>query len=315
VLGNWSGVGSSYPSTQGNNAAQAPNSVTFDTIVKYGNGISNTPFAGATGLMTVTSNANIAYPGISGGVLTGASNTYSVTNISTSHGNNTVPISDGSGNVDVTALKVNGTVAITAVSGTSLNIYTPGYTTSPVIQTTGTTSGNATITMPVIVDNSAGTLYASKIYASNTLSSTAAGSITGAWTLNGTWQATYADLAEKYEGDAEYEPGTVVVFGGEKEVTVTSTVNDTRLAGVVSTEPAYIMNGEQKGIAITVALAGRVPCKVVGKVKKGDMLTTAGMLGYACKAVSPTLGAIIGKALEDKDYSEAGVIEVAVGRN
>ena len=140
--------------------------------------------------------------------------------------------------------------------------------------------------------------------------------VTGTWTLNSgaSFQATYADLAEYYEGDQEYESGTVLVFGGSKEVTTTTQINDTRSAGVVTTNPAYTMNQDQKGIRVCIALAGRVPCKVVGRVKKGDMLTTSATPGYAVKALNPTLGSIIGKALEDKDYGEAGVIQVAVGR-
>ena len=127
-------------------------------------------------------------------------------------------------------------------------------------------------------------------------------------------QATYADLAEYYEGDQEYEPGTVLVFGGEKEVTTTTFRDDTRAAGVVTTNPAYIMNNEQKGIKVCIALAGRVPVRVVGRVKKGDMLTTSSTPGYAVKALDPKLGSIIGKALEDKDNGEAGIIQVAIGR-
>jgi hypothetical protein len=145
-------------------------------------------------------------------------------------------------------------------------------------------------------------------------SSVTAGTITGAWGINGTLAATYSDLAEFYEGDQEYEPGTVLIFGGDKEVTTTTTMNDTRSAGVVTTDPAYIMNKDQKGIKVCIALAGRIPCKVIGRVKKGDLLTTSATPGYAVRASTPTLGAIIGKALEDKDYGEAGVIQVAVGR-
>ena len=142
------------------------------------------------------------------------------------------------------------------------------------------------------------------------------GLVKGKWTLDAgaQFEATYADLAEYYEGDQEYEPGTVLVFGGDKEVTTTTQLNDTRSAGVVSTDPAYTMNHAQTGIRVCIALAGRVPCKVVGRVKKGDMLTTAATPGYAVKALNPTLGSIIGKALEDKDYGEAGVIQVAIGR-
>jgi len=149
-----------------------------------------------------------------------------------------------------------------------------------------------------------------------TANNSGTGVVKGAWALDtgAKFEATYADLAEYYEGDQEYEPGTVLVFGGDKEVTTTKSMNDTRSAGVVSTDPAYTMNHAQTGIRVCIALAGRVPCKVVGRVKKGDMLTTAATPGYAVKALNPTLGSIIGKALEDKDYGEAGVIQVAVGR-
>ena len=142
------------------------------------------------------------------------------------------------------------------------------------------------------------------------------GTITGTWGLaaGSTLTATYADLAEFYEGDQTYEAGTVLVFGGEKEVTTTTQMNDTRSAGVVTTNPAYVMNGEQTGIKVCIALAGRVPVKVIGRVKKGDMLTTSATAGYAVKANDPKLGSIIGKALEDKDNGEAGVIQVAIGR-
>ena len=141
--------------------------------------------------------------------------------------------------------------------------------------------------------------------------------MTGTFTLTGSskLQATYAgDLAEYYEGDAEYEPGTVLVFGGDKEVTTTDAMNDTRVAGVVSTDAAYMMYGACPGFKNLVALAGRVPCKVVGRVKKGDLLTTSSTPGYAVKANDPKLGSIIGKALQDKDSGEAGIIEVAIGR-
>ena len=88
-----------------------------------------------------------------------------------------------------------------------------------------------------------------------------------------------------------------------------------KVAGVVSTQPAYMMNqGLQGDTVVQLALLGRVPCKVVGKVKKGDMLTTAGVAGYACKAINPTLGAVIGKALEDFN-GESGIIEVVVGKH
>ena len=74
------------------------------------------------------------------------------------------------------------------------------------------------------------------------------------------------------------------------------------------------MNEGLKGTKVCIALQGRVPCRVVGKIKKGELLTTAGIKGHAAKAIDPKVGTIIGKALEDKNYAESGVIEVAVGR-
>ena len=140
------------------------------------------------------------------------------------------------------------------------------------------------------------------------------GVISGSWTLasGSTLQSTYADY---YEADKEYDAGTVMVFGGNKEVTNSTTVNDTKVAGVVTTDPAYVMNINQTGIKSCIALAGRVPCKVIGKTKKGDLLTTSNSPGYAIKALDPKLGSIIGKALENKDYGEAGIIEISVWRS
>ena len=74
------------------------------------------------------------------------------------------------------------------------------------------------------------------------------------------------------------------------------------------------MNSEQTGIKVCIALAGRIPVQVIGTVKKGDMLTTSDIPGFATKATNPILGAIIGKALENKTYAEPGVIQVAVSR-
>jgi len=95
-------------------------------------------------------------------------------------------------------------------------------------------------------------------------------------------ESYYADLAENYLGDAEYEPGTVLVFGGSAEVTTTDIRSDRRVAGVVSTNPAHLMNSQLEGTYVTaIALQGRVPCKVIGRVNKGDMLVAAAIPGYA----------------------------------
>jgi hypothetical protein len=125
--------------------------------------------------------------------------------------------------------------------------------------------------------------------------------------------AQYADLAEHYAADAEYAPGTVVIFGGKSEITVSDVSHDTRVAGVVSSQPAYVMNAQNPGTL--VALAGRVPCQVQGPVNKGDRLVnrTAGTAGRFDPAQGE-LGCIIGKSLEDITDDRVALIEISVGR-
>jgi hypothetical protein len=124
--------------------------------------------------------------------------------------------------------------------------------------------------------------------------------------------AQYADLAENYLADSIYEPGTVVEFGGEFEVTVAAN-ETTSVAGVISQNPAYLMNSELTGKYVAaVALQGRVPCKVIGTVKKGDMLVSAGN-GFAKSKSKPEIGTVIGKSLEDF-HGETGMIEAVIGR-
>ena len=127
--------------------------------------------------------------------------------------------------------------------------------------------------------------------------------------------AKYADLAEKYTSDTEITPGQVVVFGGDKEVTLTDEYADTRIAGVVSTDPGFLMNGKLED-GYPIAMTGRVPCFVMGPVSKGDIVTSSNIKGVATKLqkgdFSP--GCIIGKSLEEHLDETVKVIEVVVGR-
>jgi hypothetical protein len=127
--------------------------------------------------------------------------------------------------------------------------------------------------------------------------------------------ALYADLAERYAADDVYEPGTVLVIGGEKEVTISTFAGDTAVAGIVSTKPALMMNSEAGNDETHpyIALKGRVPCKVWGYIRKGDLLMTSEYPGYACKSITvdDSPNAIIAKALEDQ-LEGFGVIEVMV---
>jgi hypothetical protein len=130
--------------------------------------------------------------------------------------------------------------------------------------------------------------------------------------------AQYADLAENYLADAEYEPGTVLVFGGEAEVTAAITYDSTRVAGVVTTQPAHVMNSHLEGPNVAcIALRGRVPVKVKGVVRKGDVLVSAGegFVGYAVAALYPRdvpAAAMVGKAIGDKLDAGPGVVEALI---
>ena len=130
-----------------------------------------------------------------------------------------------------------------------------------------------------------------------------------------TVEATYADLAERYEADAEYEPGTVVVFDGDKEITTTDVEADYKVAGVISTDPGLKMNsnaGEDKTHPY-VALKGRVPCKIIGPVKKGDLIVTSKTPGYGVSVGGADMGrSVFAKSLVNNDDSGEKVIEVAI---
>jgi hypothetical protein len=200
----------------------------------------------------------------------------------------------------VAGANVSGQVSSAASAGSAATAGTVTTAAQPNITSVGTLTSLAV----------SGALNSTNI---TTGANTTAGSITGTWTLSAgsTLQATYADLAEYYESDRNYEPGTVLAFGGTKEVTLAED-GTTRVAGVVSTNPAYAMNANCHGIAVAIALQGRVPTKVRGTVRKGDMMISAGS-GFARPWNSPLMGTVIGKALENFDGIE-GVIEIAVGR-
>ena len=151
--------------------------------------------------------------------------------------------------------------------------------------------------------NTAVTLYANGTVAGEYFSGSAA-SVGG------------ADLAERYEADAIYEPGTVVVIGGLVEITIARNFADPRVAGVISTAPGLRMN-DRAGPSTThplVALKGRIPCKVIGPIAKGDLLVTSATPGHAqaigSAEVSPA--AILGRALQDFPGSGTGTIEIKV---
>ena len=183
-----------------------------------------------------------------------------------------------------------------------------GYTTN-VGDITGVTAGTNL--------NGGGTTGTPTINLDTTLTGMTAATFSGTVTANlfsGTaTSARYADLAEKYTSDVVYPAGTVVVFGGVKEITHCTNENSHKVAGIISTDPAYMMNSEADGQY--VALRGRVPCMVVGKVLKGDVLITSSTPGHAMASDQPHfVGAacIVGKAISSKDTDGPGIVEVLV---
>jgi hypothetical protein len=185
-------------------------------------------------------------------------------------------------------------------SGFTTNV---GDITNVAVSGTGLSGGGSSGAV-TISSNATSANTASTIVARDGSGNFSAGVITATATA-----ARYADLAERYLADADIEPGTVVCFGGEAEVTACNQESHHAVAGVVSTDPAYLMNAEADGVA--VALCGRVPCKVSGPVAKGDLLVSSNIAGHAKSDNNAGPGRIIGKAIGSSEGGEA-VIEVLV---
>jgi hypothetical protein len=201
-------------------------------------------------------------------------------------------------------LEVNGTIKATSIEASATGDVTGNLTgniTSTGANTMGTLTVNGTLTSQAIVPATDATYdIGTSLKGYNTVYAKAT-------------SAQYADLAEIYESDADYEVGTVVIFGGEKEITISKEGNDIRVAGVISENPAYLMNDKATGLP--VALMGKVKCRVVGHINKGDMLSSHPTHnGVAKKTHDPQVGEVIGKALEDYDSEEIGTINIVVGR-
>jgi hypothetical protein len=174
---------------------------------------------------------------------------------------------------------------------------------------------NATSNVTGAIRVTGGIGLTGNIYTSGNI--TAVGNVTGSYFVGTAITAQYADLAERFEADRDYPPGTVVMIGGEKEITQCDTVNCENVLGVISTEPAYLMNSlngtEQVKIAPPVAMVGRVPVRTVGRVQKGDRLVSAG--NGCARSANADHGAVIGRALENKDMDDEALLEAIVKVN
>jgi hypothetical protein len=127
--------------------------------------------------------------------------------------------------------------------------------------------------------------------------------------------ALYADVAERFAADDVYTPGTVVELGGSAEITKVKTDGSSAVFGVISTRPAFTMNGGAGEDAThpPVAMTGRVPVRVTGTVRKGDRLISAGDgIARSAQPEEATAFNVIGRALADKLDTGLGTVEAIV---
>jgi hypothetical protein len=263
-----------------------------------------------TGIVTVSTQVsavgNVTGGNIrTGGVVSAAGNILTAGLISAT-GNITGGNILGGANVNATT-HTGTTVSVTA-NITGGNVLTGGL-----ISATGNVTGGNLISTNTLTVNSGNALTAIVNAGGNGIGNIgSSGSYFNTAFVKAT-SAQYADLAENYTSDAEYAPGTVVVFGGTAEITTTNTFADVSVAGAISSDPAYLMNSGTKGLP--VALRGRVPVQVIGPVTKGDLLVTAGQNpGYATSVGRSTDRplAVFAKALETNTNEGTKVIEAVI---
>jgi len=328
----------------------------MSTQVQYrrGTGSQNNAFTGALGEITVdTTNWTLrVHDGATAG---GAGNLATVAYVnaqigslsadSISNGTSNVKVISSGGNVNIT---VGGTIIETVAStGTFItglvsatgNVQGGNLQTAGLISATGsiTTAGDISITGN-IVDGAALTVTtlsngnitfdpngSGVVVFNKDLRNGQANGVGNIGNATGFFNtifakatsAQYADVAEMYVADQPYPAGTVLEIGGTAEVRATTKYATTGIAGVVSSHPALIMNsGETSSNAVEVALLGRVPCRVTGTIRRGDLLVASATAGVAT-ALDRTQyqpGSVIGKALADYDGTTEGMIEVLVGR-
>jgi len=265
--------------------------------------------------LTVDQEANIANANITSANV-GTLTSQQITSGSTSTAGTLEGTWTVDGSLGGTALILTGNLEFSG--GSDLGIFTDNYyyANGDPVDFSGTYSNsNVQAYLPTNTANVLAPQVRTPII--TTGANTTAGTITGNWTLTAgsRLQATYADLAERFEADEAYEPGTVVELGGSKEITSVKFELSEDVFGVVSDTAAYLMNagaGDDRTHP-PVAMTGRVQVKVVGKVKKGQRLVSAGNgLARAAKNFEATAFNTIGRALSDKTTENEGFVEAIV---
>jgi len=280
------------------------------TVVQFRRGTTtqNNNFTGANGEITVDTTVGTlrVHNGVDQGGSNIATTSYVDTAISSLSSNS---ITDGTSNFAIIA--TDGNIRGNVGGSTITNIYSGGLEVTGTVSATTFAGTVTTAAQPNIT--SVGTL--SSLNVSGAIS--AGGTVTGTSFIGVATSAQYADLAENYLADAHYIPGTVMEFGGDAEVTVSTVDHSPAVVGVVSTQPAYLMNSELTGAhPVAIALTGRVPCMVQGPVKKGTVLVSGVVPGTAMAINSLKFepGCVLGKAMNTIDTTEIKLIEIAVGR-
>lgn len=249
------------------------NNVSVSNIITAGSTIS------AAGNITAGSGAFFLG---NGSQLTGLSAAVSVTKIE--NGTSEVAIGASGGNANVS---IGGVANVVVFASGATSAYFANAISVPSIEKTGSNAvGN--------IGSSSN--YFNRVFATATT-------------------ALYADVAERFEADEILAPGTVVELGGAKEITRAKNDLTEQVFGVISTRPAYTMNGGagDDDTHPAVAMTGRVPVQVIGMVRKGDRLVSAGNgLARSAQPGEATAFNVIGRALVDKLYPESGTIEAIV---
>jgi hypothetical protein len=269
--------------------------------------------AASFNFLTVTTNATIATANITTGNIGTLNTTLITTGANTTAGQIIGTWTANGGSSGNTLIVTNGNlVAVTGIK-TDNYYYANGSPFNP----SGTyNNGNV---FDYLTGSNAVTQFSGNIAPTKITTATIAGggNVSGIWTLDvgARWQSTYADLAERFEADNHYDAGTVVELGGEKEITAVQYELSEDVFGVVSAKAGYIMNA-MAGDDIThpaIAVNGRVPVKVTGKVKKGQRLVSAGKgIARAADPGEATAFNVIGRALAHKNDDGLGIVEAIV---
>ena len=278
--------------------------------------------AASLNYLTVSANANIADANVTSATIGTLTTTTITTGANTTAGSLTGTWTTNGGLSGNAIILTNGNLFIGNSAGANLyGVRTDKYmyANGDPISFAGTYS-NSNVASYLPTYNGNVLTVQTQATVLTTGANTTAGTMTGNWTLStgSRLNATYADLAERFAADDMYDPGTVVELGGKEEITAVQYELSEDVFGVISNTAGYLMNSGA-GTDVThppVAVGGRVQVKVIGKVRKGQRLVSAGNgIARAAKAGEATAFNIIGRALEHKTTDDIGAVEAFVKIN